>query len=136
MDLSSFESNVEASEDGVWNDLSEDSRIKVARYGNKKFNKLLQAKMSPYKRLIDQNRLDDDISEKILNEAIVGGILLDWEGLTYQGEPLSYSRENAMMVLSDKRLKDFRDYIVTIAQDAELFRAEQIDETVEKSLTV
>lgn len=133
MDLNAFEVDTDLSQEGVWCDIA-DARLKVARYGNKKFQDALKIAMTPYKRLVEQGRLNDDIAEKILIEAIANHVLLGWENLSVNGKHLDYTVDNAIWILSQPEYKDFRELVISMAQEADLFRKEEVKETVEKLL--
>lgn len=132
MDLTLFQTDADRSVDGVWCPVDDDTKIKVARLGNKRYQRVLQREMTPYKRLIDKGTVSDDVADKILVTAMAEAILLDWEGMTKHGEPFPYSKQNAVDLLLDPNLKDFRDFVTELSQDIELFRQEEIQEAVEK----
>ncbi len=132
MDLSDFKTDVTASEDGVWIDIDSDASVKVARANNKKFRKRLQQLTAPYKRLIEQDKISDDKLDELLVIALAECVLLDWRGLSVNGENIEYSRENAIKILSDPAYVDFRDYIVSLSQDADVFREKEIEAITEK----
>lgn len=131
MDLNTFKVDQDKAQEGVWCDLG-DARLKVARYGNKKFQDALKNAMAPYKRLAEQGRLNDDIAEKILINAIAKYVLLGWENLTIDGKGVNYSYDNAVKILSNPEYKDFREVVVSMSQEVDLFRKEEVEEIVEK----
>ena len=133
MDLNNFATNVELSEEGVWCPVDAVTEIRVARYGNRKFQRLLQKLSAPYKVQMERQMMKDDVAEAVFIEALATAILVDWRGMTENGEPLPYSKENAIAVLSNPKLKDFRDLVVSLSQDAEMFRDEEVSEAKEKS---
>lgn len=63
-----------------------------------------------------------EYDKQLLCETLADSILLNFEGLSYKGEPLPYSKENAVKVLS---LKDFRKLILKHANDIENFRVKK-----------
>lgn len=135
MDLDIFETNEEKSNEGVWCPIDAVTDIKIARYGNRIFQRALKRVMKPHKVMIDRGTLDDDTADKLLVEALAEGILIDWRGMTRKGAPLEYSRSAAVDVLTDKRLRDFREMVVMLSQDMQLFRDEEIDEAEKKPVS-
>lgn len=133
MDLNSFATNVELSEEGVWCPVDAVTEIRVARYGNRKFQRLLQKLSAPYKVQMERQMMKDEVAESVFIEALATAILVDWRGMTQNGEPLDYTVGNAIAVLSNPKLKDFRDLVVSLSQDAEMFRDEEVAEAKEKS---
>lgn len=131
MDLSTFETDQDAAEEGVWCDVG-DSRLKVARYGNKKFQRYLQRLVAPYKQIMQKGQMPEETSEKLMIQALSKHVLLGWENLTVDGESVEYSTANAIEILSNERFKDFREIVVSMSQEADLFRKEEVEEVVEK----
>ena len=93
-----------------------DFRIKIARAGggNQRFRRLLQAKLKPYRHQMDNDTLDEKVSEAIFLECYAEAVVLGWETkVTKDGketwEPtletptgkLPYSAENCVKVLTD-----------------------------------
>ena len=128
MDLSLFETDANKSKDGVWCPIDAVTNLRIARYGNAKFKRYLEREMKPYKRLIDKGALKEETADKILAGAIASTILVDWENMEYNGEPLAYSHEAAVKILLDPKLRDFRDVVVELSQDMQLFKEEEVEE--------
>lgn len=133
MDLNTFKTNAEKSDEGVWCPVDASTDIKIARYGNRTFQRALKRVMKPHKVMIDRGTLDDDTADALLVEAMAEGILIDWRGMTQAGEPLEYTKSAAIKVLLDKNLRDFRELVVSLSQDMQLFRDEEIEEAEKKS---
>lgn len=128
MDLNLFKTDESKSNEGVWCPVDPTTQIKIARYGNRLFQRALQREMKPYKQMIDKGALDDDTADLLLVTAMAEGILVDWRGMTHGGEPLPYTRAAAIELLLDKKFRDFRELVVNLAQDMQLFREEEIEE--------
>lgn len=117
--------------EGVWVDIGEGARVRVARSDNPNFVKCLQSKAKPY-RVQSRNRtLSDEVANKVLIETMAETILLDWDGIQKDGKTLPYSKENAVLLLTD--LKDFRRIITELADESETFRKQEMEES-EKNL--
>jgi hypothetical protein len=54
------------------------------------------------------------VTQKILIEAMIGTILLDWKGLENDGRPFPYSEDNAREILSQSEV--LRDFVSDKAQ--------------------
>ncbi|MFZ8393380.1 hypothetical protein ACO1MB_14085, partial [Staphylococcus aureus] len=61
-------------------------------------------------------------------------VLLDWQNLKLNGQEVPYSEAQALQILNDPKLADFRDQVVDLASDAELFREEHLEQA-EKNLS-
>tara|TARA_Y100001938_G_scaffold150167_2_gene239913 strand:- start:1973 stop:2419 length:447 start_codon:yes stop_codon:yes gene_type:complete len=126
-----YATDSDAEAEGQWIEWSEGTRLKIARLGNPNYNRLLQAKMKPVRHLRDRGTLPDAESSRILCEVIAETIITDWEGVEYEGKELSYSRENALMLLTE--LKDFREDVITVATEQSVFRSEEIADSAKNS---
>ena len=71
---------------GVWIDYGSSGKFLIARSGgaNTKFAKVLEAKMRPYRRQMDQGKLENEVANKVLLETFIEACLLGWEGIKYQ----------------------------------------------------
>ena len=133
MDLTkSYATSVKAAEEGVWVDLDTTTSLLIRRYGCKSFQKYLTALLAPHKKATQRGTLDDDLAEQLLTQAIAKEILVGWKGLKLDGKDVKYSYATALEILSNPVFKDFRDDVVTWAQDFQLYREEEIEEAVKK----
>ncbi len=120
--------------EGVWtDDLGGGLQLRIARLKNPNFRKLYQKLTKPYERQIRNRTLDDATENAILAKCLAKTVLLDWKNMKVVGEVIPYSYEAALKILSDDTLGDFRDQVVDLANEVELFRAEQMEEA-EKNL--
>lgn len=102
------------------------AKFMVARSGNKAYVKALSTFMERNEKLLGTK--GDESEEAYLKgliEIMADTVLLDWEGVEFDGEPLPYNRENAIRVLS---IKDFRREIQRQAEDIENFKAKKAEE--------
>jgi len=133
MDLGRFTTDTKLEEDGVWIDLDETSKIKIARMGNKTYRKVFKKYATAHKIAIRNNTLPDEKQTEIMCRALSEAVWLDSEGLTLRKVPFEHTVENAFDVLMDKTLKDFREFIVESASDMDNYRA-QVEEEGLKNL--
>lgn len=127
MDISKFQTNKSAEEDGIWVDVDGNgTKIKVARINNARYKKYFQKITKPYKRQIRNGTLAEELAEKLLVDALANTILLDWKGFTKEGTDFPYSIDNARSFLQESA--DFRDFVSDAANEMENFRAEELEE--------
>ena len=125
MDLKKmFGTDITAEKEGVWYDLGNGAQIKVARLGNENNKRVSKRISTPYKFQIQRGTLSDDVQLQLSIAAIAESILIDWKGLIYDGVAIEYSVDNAIKLLTE--LKDFRDQVIVIANDLELFRQKEV----------
>jgi len=111
-------------ENGVMVDIGGDKGIKVARMGNKHFNKKLLAATKRYGQHGWKSLSRDKQDEEYI-KAMVGTVLLGW-----QGYPVEFSEAEAVKVLLDPSEIVFRELVESLANEPETFRTEQVEETV------
>lgn len=126
-----FGTDSKKEQEGVWYDLAEGLRMKIARIGNPNYQKRFQTLSKPYRRSIRRGTLSDDLAEKLLIQCLAETILLDWEGVEDDGKEISYSIENAINLL--KKYPELRNYINDIANELEGFQ-EEFKEEAEENL--
>jgi len=114
-------------------DLGDGLRLKIARLKNPKFRKMYQRLTKPYERQMRNGTLSPKIEEEIITKCLVDSVLLGWEKLVLDDKEQEYSKENALRILSDPDLSDFRDLIVDLANDAELFREQHLEDAEKNS---
>lgn len=122
MDISKAFSDPTLEEDGVWVDYREGSQIKIARVGNKRFQKFYDLKMKPHRRAERAGKLSALLHTEILCECLAETVLLGWKGFTNGTAEFKYSKTNALELL--KQSMDFRDEVTAYATDEEAFKQE------------
>ena len=136
MDLSKFKADRTAEDEGVWVALDGDdsgARVKLARIGNRRYREAMQRRMKPFRRALRAGTLEEATAERVTAEVLAETVLLDWRDLALDGAALAYSPDRARELLLDPALRDFRDLIVEMATDIELYR-QQDQEEAEKNL--
>lgn len=121
--FSQFASDETLENNGAWQDIGGDSKLLVARAGNRKYAKLLTKLVEKNKRVLDG---DDDAadakSDEIMVQVIAETLLLGWEGITYKGKELPYSIANAKLVLG---MKEFRKVVAKLAEDQDAYKVQE-----------
>lgn len=123
MDIfSSFATDEKLENEGKWFPLSKTAKVLVARSGNPKYVALLRAKMKEAQLDLTSGEEADQLAEGILIEVMAESILLNWEGLTYQGKEAPVSRAMAKTFLG---VKDFRRKISLLSENFDAFRVKE-----------
>jgi len=116
-------------ENGVWMELG-DAKLLIARSGNPKYTKIFEAAYKKNKRLLDRaDEAADELAKKLFIDATARSVLLGWENVSFQGQPMTYSVENAKILLGHK---DFYNEVTKMSQDLTAYKMVQ-DEDVEKN---
>lgn len=114
--------------DGTWVELG-DAKFLIARTGNKRYVRKLSKAVDRHKKLLDRkDDAADKLSDQIMVDVIAETILLGWQGVSFKGETMPYSLENAKTLLA---IKDFRRQIVELADDFDAYKAVEEKETGE-----
>lgn len=122
MDIfASFGTDSKLEEEGTWVSLGGNAKILVGRAGNKKYGRLLSTLVEKNQTLLDTKTDEaDEVSDAIMIDVMANSILLGWEGLSFKGEVLPYSVDNAKTLLA---VKDFRVLVAGHAKNVSNFRA-------------
>lgn len=117
-----FAFDAELAETGVWFDFTDGSRLRIARRDNPRYREALRALAKGKERLIQLKAISESELHEMRMRALARGVLLDWEGLTRDGEPLPYSEANVVALLTD--LPEFCVQVESCAEDLVAFRRE------------
>lgn len=102
--------------------------IRIARAGgaNTKFAKLMEHKVKPYRRQIQNESMDPALAEKIAKEVYAETVVLGWENVEDEhGKELEFTVENVIKLFTD--LPDLYTDIQSQAQRTALFRADVLE---------
>lgn len=106
---------------GTWFDLGKGARILVARADNWKHNAALQSALELHSEALGtKDQAAHDLSQKVMAEVFAKAILLNFEGMFYQGQPLPYSFDNALKLLAHQ---DFRVLVGKKASQFDAYKA-------------
>jgi hypothetical protein len=124
----SFATDESKENEGVWTDIGPAAKLKLARSGNRKYARLLSRKVEAAGRTLDlKNDQSDDMSDQIMIEVLANTVLLGWDGITYKGQALPYSLDNAKMLLG---VKDFRSLVVKLSSDIDTYKKAKEDAAI------
>lgn len=124
-----FKTNKRHEDEGVWVDVSDGGRLKIARAGNKKAMAYSKQVAKPHMAQITFGKLSDEVATQLACEVMAECILLDWSGVSDGDNDLPYTKENALKMLTE--YPDFRDLVSMIANDRKTFQRE-IDDAITK----
>lgn len=121
--FNAFAVDTKQEEEGAYTQLPKcgDTEFLIARSGNQKFARLIQAMVKANKAVLDSkgpasNKKSDEILVSVMSKTI----LLGWKGeVAYKGKSYAYSTEAAAMLLEHS---DFRAAVNTVAEDMETFK--------------
>ena len=118
---------------GVWvNKCFDDLDVKVASIDSRKYTDALRVALKPYQRTL-KNMSNEQFAE-IQNKIAAKYLLLDWRNLIGDDDqPIPYSPEKALELLNDPEMADFRELILNLSSESELFRKEALAELATKS---
>ncbi len=127
-----FKTNKTSEVDGAWVEVECGDEInpkfKLARMirRNKRYAKLMDLKMRPYKKALEHDVLPESIAEKALRESFVETILLDWRDVKDEdGNEIVFSKDTATKLLND--LPDLFDLLQEHARDMSLFKESELE---------
>lgn len=109
--------------EGVWVDIGDGARIKVARAGNRAHSEVIRRLRRQYQATRRGGKAADEMLERLSVEAMAEAILLDWQGFKEDGQAVAYSPENAQRMLT--AYKDFRELVAGLSTDMALFQEEE-----------
>jgi hypothetical protein len=137
MDLNRFKTDTALEDEGVWTtvDAASGAELRIARIGNRRYRETMARRLKPYRRALRAGTLDDVVTERITAEVLAETVLLDWRALERGGKPLPYSRETARELLLDPAYRDFRDLVVELAGELDLYRERDLEDAEKNSGT-
>lgn len=126
-DLKKIETDLALEVSGAWTqDLGSGLKLKVARFGNKNFNREITAAAKNRTDAFGNLELEDDVAGEVFAQILANTVLLDWEGLEEDGEPVPYSKETAARILL--QYPEFMRLVQAQAKRLDLFRTQRIED--------
>jgi len=117
-----------SSDEGVWKEFMNGVSFKIARYGNTAHALSMQQILNSHKEDPDATELGDEVAE-----SLVTFILLDWKGLTTpEGEPIPYSKEVALELLTKDEYIHVQTFVEKTSRDMANYYVKEKKETAEK----
>ena len=126
-----FGSSEKASVEGVWVQLGEKARIRVARLANPAARKAYMKIPKAIRSLHESGNTSNKQMTEFLCRFLGSHILKNWEGMFDKGKSLpAYTEEHGFAFLS--KYRRFRDRVWELANDEDLFNVE-VEEAVGNS---
>ena len=126
MDLAkTFGTDKALESEGVWFDVGDGARLKIARSNNPQYRTELSRLLKPHRAAARAGNLDPDVFQGIVVEAMSIAILKDWEGIALDGEPVAYSRAAAAKAMGD--FPDFRTLVEGLADQRDAYLAGEVE---------
>jgi len=99
--LKEFGVNEDLAQDGVWFNLGQGTKIKMAHADetNPRFAAALQRWARKHKVELQTGKMDEGDARKVMLDVFIECIILDWEGMNFDGEELQFSADNIRKVL-------------------------------------
>lgn len=126
MELLDFNTSGKKSTEGVWVPMADGGKLRIARMDNPKYKAWIQEARKERGR----RRPTDDETRELLKKAVAATVLLDWKGVTLNGEAVDYTPEYGERVFD--ALPGLLDQVINMAYDESLFREDEIDDVVEQ----
>lgn len=122
-----------AVEDGVWTSFSPGFEVKIARLHNPKFRARLRKLQEPHKRQIRKGKLDAELADRLMMQAMAETVLLGWRGLLQDDgvTPIPYSAEQALKMFQSSY--DFYLEILEMSQDQNIMAEEEKEDSIKNS---
>lgn len=108
--------------------------IRIARAGgaNSHYTKLIEARVKPYRRQIQNETIERTMVEKLLREVYAEAVVLGWENVTdAQGNDLPFTVQNCVKLFED--LPDLFQDIQDQSHRAALFREDILEQDAKNS---
>lgn len=126
MDLKHFKTDSASELEGVWVAIGETGKLKLARANNRNYRKRLQGLLKPHRVQFKTDTVPPNVLEDAVALATAETILLDWQDITLDENPLVYSPEEAAKQL--KASPDFLELVLELSGDMSLFREQSEQE--------
>lgn len=113
-----------------------DFRITIHRAGgaNRRFARVLEAKMKPYRRQLQTGTLDDEVAQRLLVETYAEAVVVGWKGVKDRtGKTMACTRDNVVRLFTDLP-ELFRD-VQEQAQSLANFRRAELEADAKNSQT-
>jgi hypothetical protein len=118
-----FATDESLEDNGTWFPIGKSSKLLIARSGNRAYGRALTKAVETNRVALDVgDESADAVSERIMIDVLANTILLGWENISFKGEAMPYSVENAKKLLA---VKDFRKQVVQFSENFESFKLKE-----------
>lgn len=132
-DLKSIKTDLNKASKGIWATYpGTDIRCLIARLKSTLIHaEMLKLRRAAKAKAALEGGLTTPEARKYMVPIVANHVLLDWENITENGQPIEHSREKALELLGLEELEDFYEWILTIASEGDLYRVEELVEEEE-----
>ena len=134
MKLSKIKRNTNAAENGAWViGAIGNIDLLIAATGNEKYTELMRKLMKPYQR--NYKTMADSVFINMQNECLSKTILLGWRNMEAEDSTdenpkfIEYSQKTAYELLKDPENHVFRETVIALADEEEVFKKELVEDT-------
>lgn len=128
--LTTLKADASKESGGVWVEWEHGVSLLVARLNNTGFQAAIRELTTPHTKEIRSGKISDAKMEELSRKAMATHVLLDWKNIEDDdGAPLEYTPEMAFELLNDPGLRDLYQFVLTTANERELYRLEAEDES-------
>lgn len=114
--------------EGVWFVIRGDAAVLIAAWENPNFITTFRRLPRDIRRRADSGRLSEEEDRVYMAGVMIETILLGWKNLTDKGEPLAYSKKNALRMF--KEHPKFYKFVIECAQNEQAFLISEREEDV------
>lgn len=132
-DLTAITRDRQKATEGGWIPFFEDLEFKIASAATNDYKKAIAKKTKPFVRKIRAGTVDEQELNYVTAPVIAKYLLLDWKGLTENGEEVPYSVEKATELLRNPDLLDLRLFVLEEANTSENFRVDLLEDSEKNS---
>lgn len=100
-------------------------RLKVRGFRSKEARKLMEQKQAAARSKTEQ--LTEQQLAEIMQEVLAESVLLDWDGITDNGKPVSYDRDLATKWLTSRNGEAFAGLVLDAAQRIDRQASDYVD---------
>ncbi len=123
--LSALRSDSRKETEGVWVEWEHGVSLLIARLNNAGFQSRVRVLTAKHTKAIRAGTFPDEEMEDISRTAMAHHVLLGWKNIEDdEGGDLEYSQEKALELLSDPDLRDLYQFVLTQANERDLYRRE------------
>lgn len=130
MDISKvYGTDENAEKNGKWFPFGDDGTeflIAHIRRNGSAYQKLVDARMRPYRHALQTETMDDDLKTKIVRDVFAEKGVLGWKNITENGVEVPYSVENAKRLLTS--YPELCESLMSLATNFSNFRAQEAEE--------
>ena len=128
MKITQFKIDGKMETEGVWVPSGGGLELKIARIGNLQYQNYMRKIGKPYSRQLRHGHVDASVLDDLTMRSVAKHILLGWRNLQdADGKDIEHSAEKALELL--KEYRGLYEMVLEIANDAELFRQEEKEDS-------